>query len=789
MMKLPLSLIKNFVNINHSIEEIATALTKSGIEVDKIENGTCPFSMVVCAKILSKEKHPDADKLSLLKVFDGEKELQIVCGASNCKEGMLVALAKIGASLTDEQGKTWTIKESKIRGIKSFGMLCSKQELQVSQENEGIIELPESIEVGTDLIPHLWDPVFELSLTPNLGHCFSALGVARELSCFLNAPMKNIKTSFSTNNIAIDKKLKAHVSSNNCSRYTLRYLENVSVEPSPFWLQLLLERSGLRSVNNVVDITNLVMLELGQPLHAFDYDLIEGASLSVKDQIEKEEFEGLDHIKRTISENTLVICDEIKPIAIGGIIGGSNSAVSTNTKKIVLEAANFNATSIRKSAKALGLRTDSAQRFERKTDINLTEKALNRVCYYLQQSYGVSICDSFIDIQKHSYKEKIISLRVERASLLLGRHLSQSEIEEIFTKLQLPFNSKDGIIDVSVPSFRQDLNIEEDLIEEIVRVYGYDHLKGKKPKYTTSTIPHDRLFLFEKKLRDLLIQQGLSEWLTCDLISPKQKDLLHEQSLFDSSIIKVMHAKSVDYSILRPSLLPGMLQSLKQNFSFQNNDIAAFEIGKVHLKEKENYMEPTLFSILLSGNNLKAWNKKEEPKDFFDLKGILENIFSSLDLKATYSPSNHPSFHPFRQAQVYIDDIYVGVLGELDQSLCKKMQIKKRVLFAEMQSNLLLEKSINQKRFKKLPTQPSSERDITILVNKRMLVEDILSKYRKNKPAILEKVFLIDLFEDDKIGDQNKNVTIRFVYRDPIRTLSFDEIEAAHQSLISTISF
>lgn len=788
-MKLPLSLIKNFITINHSIEEISAAITKSGIEVDGIENATCPFSNIVCGKILSKEKHPDADKLSLLKVFDGKSELQIVCGASNCREGMQVALAKIGAFLTDDKGKKWEIKESKIRGVKSFGMLCSEKELQLTSENDGIMELPESIEVGKDLIPYLWDPVFELSLTPNLGHCFSALGVARELSCFLNTPLKKVDSSFTPGAIDTAEKLKAEISSKNCSRYTVCYLENINVEPSPFWLKLLLEKSGLRSVNNIVDITNLVMLELGQPLHAFDYDLLEGQSLSVQDLKEKQEFVGLDDVKRTVLENTLVICDGEKPVAIGGIIGGNNSAITENTKNIVLEAATFDSTSIRKSAKALGLRTDSAQRFERKTDFFLTQIALDRACHYLQKYFGATVSKESVDTIKTPYKEKTIELRVSRVSLLLGYHLSQSEIEEVFTKLSLPFTAKEEIITVNVPSYRQDLSIEEDLIEEVARVFGYDHLKGKKPRYTTTKIPHDPLYLFEKKLRKLLIAQGLSEWLTCDLISPKLKDLVHEQSIGDASIVEVMHAKSIDYSILRPSLLPGMLQSLKQNFSFQNKDIAAFEIGKVHLKDGDKYLEPTLFSVLLTGSSPGSWDKKEESKDFYDLKGVLENIFTSLDVPPSFTPSSHPSFHPYRQAHVHIDGVYIGVLGELNQSLSKKMGIKKRVFFAELQCEYLLKKQSTQKRFTKLPTQPASERDVTLSVNRRMPVADILKKYQKNKPAILEKVFLIDLFEDEKIGLENKNVTIRFIYRDPIRTLSFEEIEEVHQKLISTISF
>lgn len=792
-MKLPLSLIKQFVAIDHSIEEIADALTKSGIEVDAIENPTPSFTNVVLGKIVSKDKHPDADKLTVLKVFDGTEELDIVCGAPNCKEGMHVALAKIGASLTDQEGKSWKIKKSKIRGAVSCGMLCSKKELGIGSDHDGIIEIPEqlleSVKIGQDLTNTLWDPVFELSLTPNLGHCFSALGVARELSCFLNVPLKEIDTTFSSDpDLKTANKISAFITSENCTKYNLCFAENIHVGPSPFWLQLLLERASLRSINNIVDITNLVMLELGQPLHAFDYDLLEGA-ITLCDQENKETFEGLDGIERQIPEGSCVIKDKKKVVAIGGIIGANNSAVSDKTKSLLLEAGFFDSTSIRKSARKLGLRTDSAQRFERKTDPEGLKKALERVCYYLNTLCNATIASDQIAISKKEIPVKTISLRTERASRLLGLHLSQSEIEEIFERLGLSFSSKEGEIEVTPPTYRHDLNIEEDLLEEIARVFGYDHLKGKKPKYTTTKIPHDPMYLFENKLRQLLIGQGLSEWLTCDLISPKLKNLISDHNISDSSIIEVMHAKSIDYSIMRPSLMPGLLECVKKNISFKNKDIQAFEIGKVHLKEERKFIEPTLFSILLTGKKPLSWDKNEETYDFFDLKGILENIFLSLGLKATYTPSDHDSFHPFRQAHIHIDGIYIGVIGQIAEDLCRKIDIKEKIFFAELQCDLLLEKEKKQKQFTELLTQPASERDLTLTLDKKVLVSDILEKLNKVKPLLLEKMFLVDLFEDEKIGHDKKNITIRFTYRDPIRTLSFDEVEKAHNELISSISF
>lgn len=787
-MKLPLSLIKKFIDLDQSVEIIASVLTKAGVEVDGIENASPPFSNVVAAKIVSKKEHPDADKLSILEVHDGTQILEIVCGASNCHENMHVALAKVGATLIDETGKEWKIKKSRIRGQVSFGMLCSKQELQISKDHEKILELPEDIELGTDLIDILWDPVFDLSLTPNLGHCFSAIGIARELSCYLNKPLKN-KAFLIQENLqkSINESISVKISSQYCNRYSLRLLKNITVCPSPFWLQLVLERASIRSINNVVDITNLVMLELGQPLHAFDYDLIEGKNIEVTDQQEKEEFFALDKTNRILPDNSCIIRDSNKALAIGGIIGGDSSAVSTNTTSVLLEAASFDSVNIRNTARQLGLRTDSAQRFEKTIDSQITTHALDLACYYLQTLFGATVAKNTLDIVKKPYVPKTISVSSHRTSALLGKTLTKLEIEEILKKLHLPFTEKEDVFLIKIPSFRNDLNIEEDLIEEIAKVYGYDNLKGVKPLYSTSNIPDSPMYLFENKIRTLLVGQGLNEFLTCDLISPKLKNLIHEKNIPDSAIIEVMHAKSIDYSFLRPSLLPGLLQSVSHNYSFKNKDIRAFEIGKAHLKDA-SILEPTLFSIIQSGKTSSHWDRKEQPLDYYDLKGVLENVFESLKVKTTFKPSDHPSFHPHRQAEIFLDDQFSGTMGQVHPNLCKQLDIKEEVYFAEVDMDTLLEKYQEKKLFEKLSTQPSSERDLTLTLDRKVLMKDIFDKIDQSSPDILEKAYITDLFEGEKIGKEKKNITIRFVYRDPIRTLSFEEVEKAHQELIKTIS-
>lgn len=784
-MKLPLSLLKKFIDLDKSPSEIAKILTSTGIEVDGIENPTPPFSNIVAAKVLSTKKHPEADRLCIAIVFDGNEEVEVVCGAPNCRAGIITAFAKIGATLTDEKGGTWSIKKSKIRGVVSNGMLCSATELGISKEGDGILEFDESIKPGADLVKELWDPVFELSLTPNLGHCFSAIGVARELAAFLRLPLKHLPTNYSINSShSIDQKIHVSVKSKNCLRYTLRCFENITVALSPFWLKKTLESCGMRSINNVVDITNLIMLELGQPMHAFDLNLLAKQKIEVVDQLESQNFLCLDQTERQIPIGSCVIKDGEKPIAIGGVIGGKNSAVSENTTTIALESATFDSIMIRKTTKQLSLRTESSQRFEKKTDPNISIIALDRASYLLQTLCGAHVVKGTIDLIQKPIEVKKIECRVKRVNQILGTNLSFSEIEEIFLQLGFGVKSHMDSFTVQIPSFRNDINIEVDLIEEVARIYGYDNISQNEIKYQASTLNNAPLYLFENKVRTFLLGQGVDEFLTCDLISPKLCELLHEESMPKSSLIEVMRPKSIDNSVLRPSLLPAFLQLVSHNLSFQNKDISGFEIGKIHFKKEDKYFEPTMLSILLMGEK-----SKKEAFDFFDLKGIFENLLLFLRIKkAEFTTSKHPNFHPSRQTSILIDGIEVGVLGQLHPEECLKQGIKEPLYFAECNLESLMEKSSDKKRFVSLPIFPSSERDWTITLEEKTPIESVLKEIKKQAPQTLEKVFFLDLYQNESLGNK-KNVTFRFIYRDPTKTLSFEEVDSQHQKIINSISY
>jgi phenylalanyl-tRNA synthetase, beta subunit, non-spirochete bacterial len=499
-MKLPFSLLKTFLPLELPLSQIGEALTLLGIEVDAIHQEKPPFHGVVAAEVLSAKPHPNAEKLQIAEVSDGSSIYQIVCGASNCRAGLKTALARIGATLYDNHGQPFVIKAAKLRGIESFGMLCSAAELLGSEEHDGIMELGTEIKIGEDLLSHLWDPVFELSLTPNLGYCLSARGVARELSASLNLPMKKIShrelpaKQMQTQQVSVET---PHL----CPKYMGRTIEGVKIGPSPFWLQQTLKAANIRPINNAVDITNYILLKWGQPMHAFDADLLEG-SIHVRAAKKETPFLCLDDIERLVPEGTLLICDEKKPVALAGLMGGANSSVSEQTTKIFLEAAFFDPTTIRTASKKLNLRSESSLRFEKGIDPEAMTDALDEASALFISLCSGHLLSGTIDTHPAPFAAKEISCRSERVNKILGANISVHEIEEIFHRLH--FKTKklegDGWL-VSVPLYRSDLTEEIDLIEEVARIYGYNSLETPPPFYTTTSLPHDPAFLFEKKTR------------------------------------------------------------------------------------------------------------------------------------------------------------------------------------------------------------------------------------------------------------------------------------------------
>lgn len=769
-MKLPLSLIKSFIHLDLPPVKIGEILTLLGIEVDRIENSQPSFAKVVVCEVLRAEKHPDAKNLQVTEVSDGKNRYQVVCGAPNCRAGMKTAFAQVGAVLTDADGMQRRIEKTAIRGVESHGMLCSGSELRLSEEGEGILDLPHEMKTGEDVAHLLWDPVFELSLTPNLGHCMSALGIARELSAALQIPVQREKHSHS------ETPLAKQVIVNDFTltpRYMCCLIEGVKVGPSPFWLKQQLAACGQKSINNVVDTANYIMMKVGQPLHAFDVDLLEGDRIEVGPAKTNSKFLGLDGVEREVPKGAILISDAKKPVAIAGIMGGANSAVSETTTRVLLEAAYFDPTAIRVAARKIGLRTESSQRFEKGIDPTGVERAL----YEAASLLGGKIKGS-IDVKKGSFLPKVIAYRSHRINHILGTKLSETEMEEIFARLG--FKAKEG--KAEIPLYRTDLAEEIDLAEEVARIYGYNNIEKGIPRCSTSTVSNDPVFLFENEMRKRLSGLGLTEFLSCDLISPKLAEICKEVTPGSMGFLKSAYSKSDEYSILRTSLLPGLLQSTAGNLAQKNNNLFVFEMGRIHFMQEGKVVEIPMAAILLSGKkDLPHWSQKSADCDFFDLKGIVENLF-----KGTYIPSSHIAFHPGRQADIQMGDLTVGSMGEVHPAILQKFDIEQRVYYAELNLLNLLQMKKSHLKVTPLPQFPASERDATIPLPFKMTVDQIFKEIHSLHSPILEKVDLIDLYIPEK--SEQKNATFRFVYRDPFKTVSFEEVESQHAKMIEAIT-
>jgi phenylalanyl-tRNA synthetase beta chain len=784
-MKIPLSLIRSYLPFDEPLPTLCEILTLLGIEVDGVQNPTPPFSHVVAALVRSTAPHPSADKLQVAEVYDGKETWQVVCGAANCRPGLKTAFAKIGALLYDDQGRERKIVGAEIRGVKSQGMLSSYPELSIPGPEEGIIELPPEVKEGQDLTELLWDPILDISLTPNLGHCMSALGIARELSCSLQKPLQRPAIVLKENSSSsIHKKISVKVQNpESCPRYACRWIENVKIGPSPFWLQQALLRAGFRPINNAVDVTNYMLLKTGQPLHAFDADRIANGSLLIQTLERETAFRGLDGNEHTLPTGALVIADANGPLALAGILGGADSGVTEATQSILLEVAAFDALLVRKTAHRLGLRTDSSQRFEKGTDGEAIPDVLNEAALLLSSLTGGTIAKGMIDEKApHFGQKKEIELRDGRVNTILGTELSLGEIEEFLKRAEMKIRKHTSSLHVLAPSFRNDLHEEIDLVEEVARLYGYNNIDKKAPRYTTSLIPHDPLFLFERDVRHRAISLGLQEILTCDLISSKVASLAAEIGNSKTSLIQVLHAKSEEYSVLRPSLLPGMLEVVRFNLDQKNPTLLAFETGHIYFKDSQIREIPMLAIALTGKNKPHHFDPKPTDVDFYDLKGFLEALLESLSIPdlSFQKTSEHLSFHPGRQANLMSNGLLIGSLGELHPHLLKKADIKQRTLFAELNLAQLFALQKPRIKMSPLPQFPSTSRDWTITLPEHIDCERLFQTIRSFHAPLLEKVELIDLYL--------RNATVRFTYRDPLKTLSFEEAESLHKEIVAEVS-
>jgi len=789
-MLVSLKWLKDYIDLELSAEELADRLTMAGLEVDEIQTLAPKFSGVVIAKILSVRPHPNADKLSLCDVTDGAETYPIVCGAKNIHAGDVVPLAKTGAVIPGG----YTIKSTTLRGEKSEGMLCSEAELEIGDDASGILQLPADMALGRPLQEalDLGDTVLDIGITPNRSDCLSMIGIAREVAALTGKKMKmpDVRILESAQDVSLLSSVTIE-DADLCPRYTARLIQNVTIGGTPVWMKTRLEAAGLRAINNVVDVTNFVMLEMGQPLHAFDFRFLEEGRIVVRKSKPGEEFISLDEKSRLLPENTLLICDGKKPVAIAGIMGGLNSEVKEDTRTILLESAYFNPASIRRSSRSLGMPTDAAFRFERGIDPEGVVRALDRAAQLIAELSGGEVCRNYLD----EYPAKIkavdnIPLRMDRVRQVIGAGVPAREAVRILKSIGMALRREGkGAYRVTPPSFRVDIEREIDLIEEIARLYGYHLVPSTLPSVSvseTETIP--RLAL-EERVRRLLTGSGYSEIINYSFSSPDSAEALglspeDERRRF----VVIKNPLTEDQSIMRTTLVYGLLETLKKNLHNASFNLKLFEIGRTFFKRHDGELpeERNILAALAAGKvSDDLWGSKVSV-DFYDLKGSLENIFQDLKMDScrcrTETPE--PFLHPGQSCGVYMGDVRIGFLGKAHPEVLKKMDIKSDAYLFEINLDLLGEQTGRRIRYRELSKFPAVQRDVAFVLPESMESEKMLEIVLSQHEDLLENVSIFDIYTGKGLEERTKSLGLRFSYRALDRTLTDAEINSIHNRIV-----
>lgn len=779
-MKISLNWLKNYIDVsNFSPVDLKNILTNSGLEVEAIEEIGKSLDGFIVAEVISKDKHPNADKLSVCKVNDGKQVHQVICGAPNVEVGQKIVFAPVGVVIPGTGEK---LKKAKIRGVESSGMICSEMELGLGEDHTGIVVLNDNAPIGMAISEFLGlnDFVFEIGITPNRPDALSHIGIARELSAITRKKFVFPKIDFNESQEKIEKYLKVEIKNEvDCPRYCARMVKNVKVKESPQWLKNYLTNVGLRPINNIVDISNFVMLELGQPLHTFDARLIEGRKIIIKNADDNERFITLDGKERILDSSMLMICDAVKKIAIAGVMGGLNSEISENTKEVIIESAYFNPKSIRRTSKKLGLSTESSYRFERGIDYKNTLIAANRAAQLIAELAGGDIVGGFIDENPIKFSDVIIELRISRTNKILGMELSRDDIVDILQRLYILVQKTNGdVLICTIPSFRPDLKREIDLIEEVARIYGYDKILGDSR--INFEIAFDKIpQRLDDKIREILTGYGLFEVINNTLLN-------EEESKFDNlKSVKILNPISQELSHLRPTLIPGLIKTVALNHRFSEFDLQLYEIGRVMIAKKDNvigvddYVELERLGICLTGKLVdKNWKENAINSDIFYLKGIVEGLLEKLSLDNVNFSSYYASENEFYsiEIKIFIGKTYIGSLYKMTENYLKRFEIEKPVFVAELDLGILKNLPKTGVVFKKISNYPKVERDISFFVDNKIPYEKIESTIWKSADKLLVNVHLFDLYFDPKKSDK-KSLAVRLEFQSYERTLTAEEIE------------
>lgn len=799
-MKISLSWLHDYISWGVSPEELAHQLTMVGLEVESIDYLGKQFDGFVIGEVLDRQKHPNADKLTVCSVSVGKGEpLQIVCGAPNVAAGQKVAVGLIGATVPhnqhDTDGKPFILSPVKIRGVESFGMICSESELGVGNDASGILVLSNRAIPGTPLADYFGinDIVFEIGVTPNRPDCLSHIGVAREVAALFGKKIDRRIPSIKESETEANKVAKIIINDTaSCPRYTARVIRNVIIQESPDWIQRRLKAVGLRPINNVVDVTNYILMETGHPLHAFDYDLLEQHTIVVKPAQDGEKFVTLDGKERTLRQDTLMICDARKTVAVAGVMGGMNSEISRTTKNVLLESAYFSPPSIRRTAKHLGLSTDASQRFERGADPSITRYSIDRAAALIQETGGGEICRGTIDVYPKEIHPVIVPIRVGRTNALLGTSLTDSAISTLLQKIEFNIIKKDGdTLRVEVPTFRPDVEREADLIEEVARIFGYDNI----PDQTRASIDGASLQAttdVADDVRDWLVGCGFNEIVTNSMQDPKFAVLGNQ------AFVEVKNPLGIEMSALRTSLIPGMLQTIRHNQFHGNEDLRIFEIGHVFSRSDkpdprimvDNIIEEEHLGMAIVGNvHLDAWDEQPRNADIFDVKGEVQTLFKkiSLDKHRFISYSTEKTLSE-SCITIEISNTYAGFIGVIRENVAKMFDVEGSVYVAELDLDLLRRHRNLRHEYYPIPKFPVVRRDLAFVIDSRVHVEDILRQMTESAGTMLRQAKLFDVFTGDRFGKGKKSVAFRLEFLSPERTLTDKEIDTSVGRIVADMA-
>jgi phenylalanyl-tRNA synthetase beta chain len=790
-MKLPLSWMRDFVTVDAPVEEIARRLSFAGLVVENVERLKPGFGGVFVARVLKVEKHPNADRLNLCEVDAGARgQHKVVCGAPNVRTGMVAPLALVGAQL----GKEPPLEAAVIRGVKSEGMLCSERELGLSQDHAGILALGADAPLGGDVAAylHLDDTILDVEITPNRGDCLSILGLAREVSALfaarLRAPRLRAAHSAESDGLHFTVSIDA---SDLCPRYAALAMSGIKIGTSPAWLRRRLELCGMRALNNVVDATNYVMLELGQPLHAFDYSKISGGKIIVRRAAETREFITLDNITRTLDADDLLIADGDKPLAIAGVMGGLNSEVSDSTETILLESAYFEPMTVARTARRLGLRSEASYRFERGIDRAGQVGALIRAAELIRRIAHGREASFIADIEPRKAEPREIALDLAAMESLLGASIAPTVAKTRLKSLGAQVSNRaKGVLAVVPPSFRSDLVEQADLIEEVARLGGLEDITAQLPQRVAALAPVNREREFIRGTREVMLGCGLSEAATIAFIAPADNARfpgIHAAT----RPVKVSNPLSAELSELRVSLVPGLVASLRFNLNREAHAFHAFELGKTFSMNGDLATEQSHFAGVSYGPYaISAIGDQSVIAGFFTIKGILETYFDAIGISERVSfkaiePADAPFLHPGRSAAVMLDDTQIGFVGELHPAEAMRLDLNQPCALCELDLSSLISYGFTpRKTFQPPPKFPAIRRDLALVLDRNFPADMVVKTIRECGASLLEDVEVFDVYEGSAVAAGKKSVALACRYRAKDRTLTDEEVNRVHAVLV-----